>query len=117
MGVVHHLGDVNVCVTNYLREYKKTYLDEGFYFLPPRKLLRPHAPSHFPGIALDASNDSMRIRAFFSTIIELLYDDDLFASLAALEDDSNLNVSPLIAWLNKENINEHFSGLVDSRKE
>jgi len=76
MGVVHHL-------------------DEGFYFLPPRKLLRPHAPGHFPGIPLDASNDSMRIWALFSTIIGLLYDDDLFASLTALEDDSN------------------FSGLVD----
>jgi hypothetical protein len=40
----------------------------------------------------------MGIWALFSTIVDLLYDDDLFASLAALEDDSN------------------FPGLVDSRK-
>jgi hypothetical protein len=32
----------------------------------------------------------MRIRALFSTVIQLLNDDDLFASLAALEDDGNL---------------------------
>ncbi len=37
----------------------------------------------------------MGIRALFGTIIDLLYDDDLFASLAALEDDSNLCDSPL----------------------
>ena len=96
MGIVHHLGDVNV--SDNPREYNKTCLDEGFYFLPPRKLLCPHAPGHFLRIALDASNDSMRIRALFGTIIELLYDDDLFASLAALENDSNLSDSLLMAW-------------------
>ena len=40
----------------------------------------------------------MGIRALFITIIDLLYDDDLFASLAALEEDCNLSVSPLMAW-------------------
>ena len=60
------------------------HLDERFDLLPPRELLRAHALGHFPGIALDASNDSMGIWALFGTIIELLYDDDLFASLAAL---------------------------------
>jgi len=44
----------------------------------------------------------MRIRALFCTIIGLFYDDDLFASLAALEDDSNLSVSPLMAWSREE---------------
>ena len=44
----------------------------------------------------------MRIRALFCTIIDLFYDDDLFASLAALEDDSNLSVSPLMAWSGEE---------------
>ena len=96
MGVVHHLVMLT-CVRRIIREIIRTYLNEGFYFLPPRKFLRPHAPGHFPGIALDASNDSMRIRALFSTIIDLLYDDDLFSSLPALEDDSNLGVSPLMA--------------------
>ena len=80
------------------RRIQETYLDERFDFLPSLELLRPHALCHFSGIPLDASNDSMGIWAFFSTIIDLLYDDDFFASLAALEDDSN------------------FSGLVDSRK-
>lgn len=79
MGVVHHL-------------------DERLDFLPSREPLRPHALGHFPGIALDASNDSMGIRALFSTVIELLNDDDLFASLAALEDDGNLGVFLLMTW-------------------
>jgi hypothetical protein len=99
------------CVRQIIRENKRTYLDEGFYFLPPRKLLRPHAPGHFPGIPLDASNDSMRIWALFSTIIGLLYDDDLFASLTALEDDSNLSVSPLMAWPRSRTETGTFPGL------
>ena len=90
---------------------------KGLTFFTPRKLLRPHAPEcHFPGIALDASNNSMRIRALFSTIIDLLYDDDLFASLTALEDDSNLCLS-INGMAKSQNKNGYFSGLVDSRKE
>ena len=99
------------CVRRIICENIRTYLDEGFYFLPPRKLLCPHAPGHFPGIALDASNDSMRIRALFSTIIDLLYDDDLFASLTALKDDSNLSVSPLMAWPSDRTEMGTFPGL------
>lgn len=99
------------CVRRIIRESIRTYLDEGFYFLPPRKLLRPHAPGHFLGIALDASNDSMRIRALFSTIIDLLYDDNLFASLSALEDDGNLSVSLLMAWPKEKTEMGTFPGL------
>jgi hypothetical protein len=66
------------------------HLDEGFDFTPPRKLLRPHSLGHLPGIALDSGNDGMRIWAFLGAIIDLLYDDDLLACLAALEDDSDL---------------------------
>ncbi len=40
----------------------------------------------------------MGIWPLFSTIIDLLYDDDLFTSLAALEDDSNLSDPTLVAW-------------------
>jgi len=58
----------------------------------------------------------MRVWTLLSTIIELLYDDDLLASLAALEDDCNLGFSPLIAWPERYK-NEHFSGLVDLKKE
>jgi hypothetical protein len=53
----------------------------------------------------------MRIRALFSTVVELLYDDDLFASLAALEDDSNLSVSPLMAWSRDRTEMGTFPGL------
>jgi hypothetical protein len=53
----------------------------------------------------------MRIRALFSTIIDLLYDDDLFASLTALKDDSNLSVSPLMAWPSDRTEMGTFPGL------
>jgi len=57
----------------------------------------------------------MRVWTLLGTIIELLYDDDLLASLAALKDDCNLGFSPLIAWPERDE-NEHFSGLVDLKK-
>jgi len=57
----------------------------------------------------------MRIRALFSTIIDLLYDDDLFAGLTALEEDCNLGVS-INGMVKRQNRNGYFSGLVDSRK-
>jgi hypothetical protein len=57
----------------------------------------------------------MRVWTLLGTIIELLYDDDLLASLAALKDDCNLGFSPLIAWPERDE-NEYFSGLVDLKK-
>jgi hypothetical protein len=66
------------------------HLDERFDFAPPRKLLCSHSLGHFPGIALDSSNDGMGIWALLGAIIDLLYDNDLLACLAALEDDGNL---------------------------
>ena len=65
--------------------------------------------------ALDASNDGMRVWTLLCTIVELLYDDDLLASLAALKDDCNLDFALLIAWPERDK-NEHFSGLVDLKK-
>ena len=59
----------------------------------------------------------MRIRALFSTIIDLFYDNDLFAGMAALKDNSNLSATPLMAWSRGRNRNGYFSGLVDSKKE
>jgi hypothetical protein len=68
----------------------ETHLDERLDFTSPREFLGSHAFSHLPGVAFDASNDSMGVWALLSTIIELLYDDDLLASLATLENDGNL---------------------------
>jgi hypothetical protein len=87
-------------------------LDERFDFAPPRKLLRSHALGHFPRIALDASNDGMRIWALLCTIIGLLYDDDLPACLAALEDDSDLCTPKLMEWSRDGKEIRHLSWLV-----
>lgn len=57
----------------------------------------------------------MRVWTLLGAIIELLYDDDLLASLAALEDDCNLDFPPLIAWPERDK-SVHFSGLVDLKK-
>lgn len=68
----------------------ETHLDERFDFTSPREFLGTHTFGHLPGVAFDSSNDSMGVWALLSTIIKLLYDDDLLASLATLEDDGNL---------------------------
>jgi len=40
----------------------------------------------------------MGVWALLGTVIGLLYDNDLLASLAALEDDGNLGFHPSIVW-------------------
>jgi hypothetical protein len=45
----------------------------------------------------------MGVWALLGTIIDLLYDNDLFASLTALEDDCNLGFHhPSIVWPERE---------------
>ena len=69
-----------------------TYLDERFDLTPSLKLLGPHALRHLPRVALDTSNDGMRIWALLGAIVELLYDDDLLASVATLEGYRDLGI-------------------------
>src|SRR6266699_738069 len=68
-----------------------THLDEGLHFASVGHLLLTHTPCHFSGVALDSGNDSVGVRSGLGALIQLLDDDNLFASLTALENDSNLN--------------------------
>lgn len=67
-----------------------THLDERLDLVPPLQLLRTHALRHFPGVPFHTGNNSMGIRAFLGALVELFDNDDFPASLAALEDDGNL---------------------------
>jgi hypothetical protein len=67
-----------------------THLDERLDLAPPCELLRAHTLGYLERVALDASNDRVGVRALLSAIIKLLNDDDLVASLATLEDNSDL---------------------------
>jgi hypothetical protein len=67
-----------------------THLDERLDFAPALQLLGTHALRDLPWVALDASNDSVGVWSLLGTIIELLDDDDLLASLAALKDECDL---------------------------
>jgi hypothetical protein len=74
------------------------HLDEGLHFTSTRHLLLAHTPCHLARISLNASNDSMGVMDFvfrlvctFSiNVIELFDDNDLFASMTALENDGDL---------------------------
>jgi hypothetical protein len=67
------------------------HLDERLDFAPPLESLRAHALGYLPWTTLDTSDDGMGIRALLSSIVDLLYHDDLLASLTALENDCNLS--------------------------
>jgi hypothetical protein len=73
----------------------KTYLDERLNLVSPCQSLCAHALRHLSRVALDTSDDRVRVGALLGALIVLLDDDDLFAGLAALEGDGD------------------FSGLVD----
>ncbi len=69
-----------------------THLDEGLDFTPRRQLLLTHTPRHFPRVALNAGNDRVGVWPLLGSIVELLDDDNLFASLSAVEDDGDLRI-------------------------
>jgi hypothetical protein len=92
------------------------HLDERFDFTPPRKLLRTHSLGHFPRIALDSSNNGVRIWALLGPIVDLLDDDDLPACLATLEDDCNLREPKVKEWSMDEKEDRHLSWLVNFDK-
>ena len=91
---------------NKLRRFGGTHLNERFDFASPREPFRSHALGHLPGVALDASNDSMWVWALLSTVVELLYDDNFLAGLATLEHDCNLRFPPINRMATKRKENE-----------
>lgn len=68
----------------------QTHFDERLHFAPRRHLLLTHTPCHLARVALNSSNDGMGVWPLFCALIHLLDDNDLFAGLAALEDDCDL---------------------------
>lgn len=61
-----------------------THLDERLDLAPPLHLLLAHTVRHFSGVAFDTGDDGMGVGPLLGTLIELLDDDDLVASWAAL---------------------------------
>lgn len=81
---------------NYGRKFgANPHLDEGLHFTSTRHLLLAHTPCHLARISLNASNDGMGVMNFIlrlisTFVIELFDDNDLFASMTALENDGDL---------------------------
>jgi hypothetical protein len=67
-----------------------TYLDERLDLTTALQLLCTHTFRHFPWVTLDACDNGMRVRSFLGALVQLFNYDDLFARLAALQGDCNL---------------------------
>ena len=67
-----------------------THLNKWLDFAPTEQLLSSHAFGHFPWVALDTGDYSMRIWSVLGALVQLFENDDLLAGLAALQDDCNL---------------------------
>ena len=64
--------------------------DERLNLTPLGDLLLAHPFSYFSWVALDAGDNSVRVRPLFRALIELLDDDDLLPRLASLQHDRDL---------------------------
>lgn len=69
---------------------KKTDLDEWLDLAALSKSFCAHALGDFAWVALDPSNDGMRVGTLLCALIELLDHDSLLPCLPPLEDDSDL---------------------------
>lgn len=95
--------------------------DERLNLTPLGDLLLAHPFRYFSWVALDAGDNSVRVRPLFRTLIELLDDDDLLPRLASLQHDRNLLLlfQELCALIScdsegrSEDDEMHLSGLVD----
>ena len=71
---------------------KPTHFDEGLDFASGGELLLTHTAGHFSWVALDTGDNGVGVFPLLGSLIHLLDDDDLFASVTALEDDCDLNI-------------------------
>lgn len=86
-----------------------TYLDERFNLAPTLQLLSTHTLCHFPWVALDAGNNSMGIWSLLGAFVQLFDHDNLFAGLAALQDDCDLGGTFAISfWRNIQFLDSLF---------
>jgi hypothetical protein len=88
-----------------------TYLDERLDLATALQLLCTHAFRHFPWVALDACDNGMRVRSLLGALVQLLNYDDLFARLAALQGDCDLEKLRDQCLAVSFNGLNHFSGL------
>ena len=70
---------------------KVTYLDEWLDLAPALQLLSTHASRYFPWVAFDPGDNGMWVWSLFGALIQLLNYDDLFAGMAALQGDCDLD--------------------------
>ena len=73
-----------------LQFFAETHLDERLNLAPLGQFLRPHSFCHLQRVSLDTSNNGMREGSLFGPFVVLFDDDNLFAGLTPLEDNSDL---------------------------
>jgi hypothetical protein len=71
---------------------QKAHLDKRLDFTSPCKFLLTHTSRYLTRVTLDTSNNRMWIWNFLRAFVNLLDDDNLFASLTTLKDDGDLRV-------------------------
>jgi hypothetical protein len=69
---------------------QRAHLDERLDFTSPCKFLLTHTSRYLTRVTLDTGNNRMWIWNFLRAFVNLLDDDNFFASLTTLEDDGNL---------------------------
>lgn len=111
MRVVDNLQISKVKRSQPLEQNFKTHLNKRLDLAPVCQLFLTHTPRYFPGVPLDASDNSMRVWSLLGALIQLFDNDDLLAGLTALEHDCNLSLHVNPVWAS-DNFRIYLAGLV-----